>query len=188
MIVLIIGLVLWSGLHLLRSKAPNVRQRLSDQFGGMSKGIISVGILLSLVLMIAGYRMADFIPIWSPPAFFTHINNLLMVLAIYVFFTTVTKPGTAWIMGDVGNPQLMGFTIWAFAHLLVNGDLASVLLFGGLLVWGFAEVKASKVMPSLVDRSAAPVSSPFVHLGVVVAALVVIIGVHTWLGVSPVGG
>jgi len=188
MILLLLGLALWSGLHLLRSLAPERRQQLWDRFGGKSKGMISIGILVSLAMMIVGYRMANFIPVWTPPSFFTHINNLLMVFALYVFFTTATKPGTAWIMGDVRNPQLMGFTIWAFAHLVVNGDLASILLFGGLRVWGFAEVKASKQTPSLVDRSTAPISSPVVHLAVVIVALVVIIGLHMWLGPSPVGG
>lgn len=187
MFLLLLGLVLWTGLHLLRAGAPDLRASLTERFGEGSKGIVAVGIIASVVLMVIGYRSADFIIVWSPPGFLTHVNNLLMLLAFYVYFTTATKPGTAWIMGSVKNPQLTGFKIWAFAHLLVNGDLASVVLFGGLLAWAVVQVILGNRIPSAVDRSKAPISSPFVHLGLVLGVLVVVAGIHTWLGYFPFG-
>lgn len=187
MILLILGLLLWTACHLARSAAPDFRQSLTDGFGETSKGIMAVGILLSVALMIFGYRSAAFIPVWNPPAFFTHINNLLMLFALYVYFQTATKPGTAWIMSHTKNPQLTGFKIWAVAHLLVNGDLAAIILFGGLLGWAVVQVIFSKRVPSMVDRETAKIDSPFVHLGLVLAVFVGIAIVHTLLGRWPFG-
>lgn len=186
-IVLILGLVLWAYFHFLRTAFPGFRQSLTDRFGEASKGIVAVGIVVSLALMILGYRATPFIEVWTPPAFMTHLNNLLMLFALYVYFQTATQPGTAWIMGNTKNPQLTGFKIWAVAHLLANGDLAAIVLFGGLLAWAVVQVILAKRMPSLVDRSAAKISSPVVHLGLVLVAYAVISGVHTWLGRWPFG-
>ena len=188
MTLLIIGLILWTALHLMRCAAPGVRQALHDKLGLGAKGLIAIGILVSVGLMVVGYRGAEFIPIWTPPAFFGHINNLLMLFAFYVYFQTATAPGTAWIMGNTKNPQLTGFKIWAFAHLLANGDLASILLFGGLLAWAVVQVILGKKTPSLVDRSKARITSPVVHLAVSLGVFVIVAGIHIWLGVNPFGG
>ncbi len=160
---------------------------MTDKMGPASKGIVGAGVLLSLLMMILGYRAAPFIEVWTPTAGLTHLNNLLMLFALYVYFMTATKPGTAWIMGNVKNPQLTGFKIWTVAHLLVNGDLASIVLFGGLLAWAVIQVIMGKRVPTLVDRDTAPISSPFVHLAFVVVVFVVIAGIHAWLGPNPFG-
>lgn len=186
-ILLILGLVLWTGAHLLRAVQPDRRAALQDRFGDASKGIMALVILVSLGLMILGYRATPHVTIWTPPAFLTHVNNLLMILAFYMYLTTATKTGTAFVFGSLKNPQLTGFKVWAVAHLLVNGDLAAILLFGGLLAWAVLEVIFSKRVPGLVDRNTAPISNPFVHLGLVVVVVAVVIGIHTWLGVRPFG-
>lgn len=188
MILLIVGVLLWTGLHYLRALAPDLRQSMTDKMGAASKGVVALGLVLSVVLMVMGYRGAEFIPIWSPPGFFGHINNFLMVFALYIFFQTATQPGTAYIMGNVKNPQLTGFKIWAFAHLLANGDLASIVLFGGLLAWAVGQVILSKRTPVTVDRSTASITDPAIHLAIVLVAFVAIAGIHMVLGVSPFGG
>ena len=186
-VLLILGLALWAGAHLFRAVRPVQRAALQDRFGPASKGLFAVAILASLGLMILGYRAVPFVPVWTPPAFLTHLNNLLMILAFYMYLTTATKPGTAFIFGNLKNPQLTGFKVWAAAHLLVNGDLASILLFTGLLGWAVAEVIVAKRGPGLVNRDSAPITSPLVHLGLVVVAFAGVAGVHVWLGVWPFG-
>lgn len=178
-VVLILSLALWSGLHLLRSVAPDARASLQDRLGDGSKGIIAGGLLLSVGLMVLGSNMVPFVSVWSPPSFLTHVNNLLMLFAFYIFLTTATQPGTAFVLGNLKNPQLTGFKVWAFSHLLVNGDLASILLFGGLLAWAVAEVIFSKRTVSLVDRNDAKISSPWVHMGLVLVAFAVVAAVHS---------
>lgn len=188
MTLLILGLILWSVLHYFRAIAPGARQSLTDKMGAASKGLVALGILASLVLMVIGYRSADFIPIWNPPGFFGHINNFLMLFAFYVYLQTATKPGTAYAMGNIKNPQLTGFKIWAFAHLLANGDLASIVLFGGLLAWAVGQVILSKRTVSLVDRDKASIDQPAVHLVLVAIAYMIVAGIHMALGVNPFGG
>ncbi len=185
MLLIIIGLVIWIAAHLLRSCAKEFRARLQQKLGNGSKGLMAVIILFSLALMIAGYRGADSVLLWSPPAWLTYVNNLLMVAALYIYFTTATKPGTAFVFGSLKNPQLTGFIIWAVAHLLVNGELASVVLFGGLLIWAVVQIAVSNRSVSLVDQTTAPISSPWVHLGLVAGMFVLIILLHNWLGVRP---
>lgn len=186
-VLLIAGLALWTGAHLLRSVAPDLRDRLQDRLGNGSKGVMALLILASVLLMVLGYRAAPVVIVWSPPAFLTHVNNLLMLFAFYVYLQTMTKPGTAFVMGNTRNPQLTGFKIWAVAHLLVNGDLASILLFLGLLGWAVAEVIASKKLPSLVNRDKAKITSPVVHLGLTLVVVAVVMGLHHLLGVTPWG-
>lgn len=186
-LLLILGVLMWSGAHLLRSAKPEARAALQEKFGNGSKGIMALLILVSLAMMIFGYRLAPFVPIWTPPSFMTHINNLLMLIAFYMYLTTATKPGTAFVFGNLKNPQLTGFKVWTGAHLLVNGDLAAILLFGGLLAWAVLEVIFSKRVPGLVSRDSAPISSPWIHLGLTLAVFVVVVGIHTWLGVRPFG-
>lgn len=188
MVLLILGLILWTGLHYMRTASPGLRQSLQDKLGDGSKGLIGVGIILSIVLMVLGYRWSDYVQVWYPPSFFGHINNLLMILAFYMYFTTATKPGTAWVFGNLKNPQLTGFKVWTVAHLLANGDLSSIVLFGGLLAWAVGQVILGKRVPSLVDRSTAPISNPVVHLGIVIAVFVGVALIHMWLGVNPFGG
>lgn len=185
MSLIITGLFIWIAAHLLRSLTPDFRQRLQDKLGDASKGLVGIIILLSLVLMIMGYRNAVFTPVWTPPLWMTYVNNVLMFLALYMYFTTATKPGTAFVFNSLKNPQLTGFKVWAFAHLLVNGDAASILLFGGLLAWAVIQVVASKKVTSLVNRDQAKITSPWMHLGLVLIIFTVISLVHTWLGAWP---
>jgi len=185
MLLLIAGLVLWTAAHFFRGLLPDARNQLQKKLGDGSKGLMAVIILASLWMMISGFRSAEFIPLWHPPQWAYYINNLAMVLALYVYFTTATQPGTAFVLGYLRNPQLTGFKIWALAHLLVNGDLASVVLFGGLLAWAVIQIVVSKRSVSLVDRSTAPIKSAWVHLGLVLLILLLILLVHNWLGRWP---
>jgi uncharacterized membrane protein len=185
MLLLVTGLILWTAAHLFRSCTPDLRESLQTKLGNGAKGVMGVIILISLVLMVIGYRNADFIHIWSPPFWLVYVNNVLMVIALYMYLTTATQPGTAFVFGNMKNPQLTGFKVWAFSHLLVNGDLASILLFGGLLAWAVLQVISSKRVASLVNRNDAPISSPWIHLLLVVAVLIGIALVHNWLGVYP---
>lgn len=186
-LLLIAGVLLWTGAHLFRAVKPDARSALQERFGQGAKGIMALLILASLVMMIFGYRWVPFIEVWSPPGFLTHVNNLLMILAFYMYLTTATTPGTAFVFGSLKNPQLTGFKVWAFAHLLVNGDLASLILFGGLLAWAVLEVIFSKRVPGLVNRDTAKITSPWVHLGLVVVVFLAVLGIHVWLGVRPFG-
>jgi uncharacterized membrane protein len=180
-IVLILGVALWAGAHLFKRLAPKRRAAMGES----GKGLIALALLASIVLMVLGYRWADYIHVWTPPAFLTHLNNLLMLLAVYLFAASLLKTR---ITGVIRHPQLTAVKTWALAHLLVNGSLAGILLFGGLLAWAVVAV----ILINRAQRSwqrPAP-ASLLIEGGAVVAALVglwVIGTIHIWLGVWPYG-
>lgn len=87
MFLLILGLILWVGAHYFKRLAPDARARLGDP----GKGLVAVLIVAGVVLMVIGYRGADFIPVWNPPGFLVHVNNLLMVLAFWIFGSSAAK-------------------------------------------------------------------------------------------------
>jgi uncharacterized membrane protein len=181
MTLIILGLLLWWGAHLFKRLAPARRAALGDA----GKGLVAVGVLAGIVLMVMGYRGNTAPDLWYPPAFLTHVNNLLMLLAVYLYAASGMKTA---ITRRIRHPQLTAVKTWAVAHLLVNGDLASVVLFGGLLAWAVVEViLINRAEPVWTKNPPAPVGK---EIGAVVGAVVVTgaIGwVHNWLGVWPFG-
>ncbi|MDH3264835.1 MAG: NnrU family protein [Paracoccaceae bacterium] len=179
---LILGLALWYAGHFFKRGLPGLRQGLGDP----GKGVAALLVLGGVVLMVIGFRGSGPPQLWNPPAWTIHLNNLLVILAFYLFAVSGTKAGLATRMR---HPQLTGFKAWAVAHLLVNGDLASVVLFGGLLAWAVLEVivinraEPDWTPPAWGGRTAevrAAVGT--VILFAIVAAL------HTWLGYWPFPG
>ncbi len=177
--LLVLGVALWWGAHVFKRVAPDARARMGN--GG--KGAVALALLASIVLMVIGFRGAPVVTIWSPPAFFVHINNLLILVAIYMM-SPAPKKGI--LLNGMRHPMLMGFSLWAFAHLLVNGTLATIMLFGGLLAWS---LKA----PGMINRAEPEWSPPApgslgkdVMFLVASALLMMLIGwVHYWLNYCP---
>ncbi|WP_281826937.1 NnrU family protein [Jannaschia rubra] len=179
MILLAAGVALWSGAHFFKRLAPGARARMGDA----GKGVVALALVASIVLMVLGYRSADFVALWYPPPFLVHVNNLLMVLAFYLFGVGAARGITAtWLR----HPQLTAVSVWAVGHLLVNGDLASVVLFGGLLVWALAEMTViNRSQPW--DRPAGSWKGDLKALVIGLVLLVIAAAVHIWLGVNPFG-
>ena len=182
MTFLIIGLILWIAAHYFKRLMPSQR----DALGNAGKGVVAIAIVASLGLMIIGYRSADFITVWNPPSFFTGINNLLMILALWVYGSSAAKGAKAWPAYKTRHPQLLAVKIWAIAHLLVNGDLASIILFGGLLAWAVGSViLINKAEPAWTAPAPAG-RATYIRLAVIsLVMLVVISSIHILLGVNP---
>ncbi len=180
--LLVLGLLIWVGAHIFKRVAPEQRAAMGDK----GKGVVAVALFISLGLMIWGYRGAEFIPVWYPPSFMVHINNLLMLIAIFVFGMSAT---TGRLRGKMRHPQLISVKIWAVAHLLVNGDLASIVLFGGLLAWAVLEVILINRAVPVWDRPQPGEAKKDVVLVIItVVMFVAITAIHAWLGVWPFPG
>ena len=185
MTLLLAGLALWWAAHLFKRLAPGPRARLGDP----GKGIAAALIVGSVVLMVLGYRAAPYVDVWVPPSWATHLNNLLMVLAFYTYGAGAAKGGKAWLGTKLRHPQQTGFGIWAVAHLLVNGDLASILLFGGLLAWAIVQARVINAQEG--PWTVPPRGTLATEIRLVVIALVlttIVAAIHIWLGVWPFGG
>lgn len=179
MTFLVIGLALWWLGHLFKRIAPGLRGSMGDA----GKGVVAVVLLASVVLMVIGYRHADVTPVYTPMAGMGHLNNLLMLVAVFLFGVGGTK-GT--LYPKLRHPMLLGTILWAVAHLLVNGDLASIVLFGGIAVWA--------VVSMLVINAAGPWARPtggrgfkgdLMNLAGTLILFGIIAGIHIWLGHNP---
>lgn len=180
-LLLIAGLALWAGAHLFKRVRPEQRAAMGEK----GKGLMAALIAAALVLMIVGYRWAPSTPLWYPPYFLVHLNNLLMLAAFYVYGIGAVKGRLAQKMR---HPQLIGFKIWATAHLLVNGEVKAVLLFGGLLAWAVVEViRINRAEPEWTPPAEIRPRGDVVNLAVALVLYGVVAGIHAWLGVWPFG-
>ena len=178
MLILILGIALWAGFHGLKRVAPEQRKNL----GNYGQAIVATGILSGLVLMILGYRMTYPVEIWSPPDIMVHFNNFLMVLAVSLLAMSFTRGR---MRARMRHPMLTAVKTWAIAHLLVNGDLASIVLFGSMFSWAMWSVvrinrAESWTRPEAIDRG-----RDWMYLGLLVGLFAIMTGVHLLLGVAP---
>ncbi|WBU63097.1 NnrU family protein [Paracoccus aerodenitrificans] len=183
MLILILGVALWWAAHLFKRVTPEARANLGERGPAVVTGLL----VLSVLLMIWGYRIAPADSFWwGPSPMMKGINNLLVLIAVYLFAAAGMKTG---ITKRLRHPQLTGFALWAFAHLLVNGDLPSLVLFGGLLAWAIAEmVIINRAEPGWT----APAHSvPLRKEVMALAGTLIVYGVaglvHGWLGYNPFG-
>lgn len=180
-LILILGLIIWSGVHFWKRLAPAHRESMGDQ----GKMIVTIGALAGLVLMIVGYRWADTTYYWGRTPAMTGINNLLMLLAFYLFAASGSK---ARITHYIRHPQLTAVKLWAVSHLLVNGDTASFVLFGGLLVWAGSEVALiNRAVPRPTPAHDVPIRKEISAVVATVVAFGIVSAVHAWLGYNPFG-
>ena len=131
--LLIAGVLLWSGAHLFKRLLPESRAKL----GSAGRGIVSIALVGSLVLMFLGYRHATGPVLWVTDPSLNMITNGLSLFAVYLMAASV---GGTWITQKLPHPQLTAVKAWAIGHLLANGTLASLVLFGGLLAWATLSV------------------------------------------------
>lgn len=135
MTLLILGLIVFLGTHAF-SMARGSRAAIIAKIGENSyKGLYSLCALVGIVLIAIGYgqyRANGYIPVWDPPVWTRHLA-LLLVWVAFVCVAAAYLPGR--IKKTLKHPMLAGVKIWALAHLLANGDLGSILLFGSVLAW-----------------------------------------------------
>ena len=189
MVAFLIGLVLFLGIHSVSIVARPWRDaQLAQRGEGAWKGIYAVVSLVGFVLLVYGYGLARQNPVvlYSPPTFTRHIALLLM-LPVFPLLFAAYLPGR--ISAAVKHPMLLAVKFWATAHLIANGTLVDVILFGAFLAWAVAD------RISLKRRSgrAAPAASrgpmnDWIALGAgLVVYVVFLLWVHRWLiGVSPI--
>lgn len=194
MLFLIMGLLLFLGVHSLRILHPEWRKNFINERGeGAYKGLYSVLSLAGLALLIVGYGQTRLASqnIWFPPAGMAHFASILVLIS-FVFLAAAYVPGNR-IKAAVGHPMVLGIKIWAFAHLLANGRLGDMILFGAFLVWAIIAYVRSRKIDREQGVSRVAVNS------IARDSITVVVGIGAWLifamwahvrliGVSPFGG
>ena len=191
--MLILGLVIFLGVHSVRVFADGWRTRACARLGeNRYKGLYSLASVLGFVLIIYGFGAARLQPtvLWGSPIWTRHLAALLTIPA-FVLVVAAYVPGNG-IKARLHHPMILGVKTWALAHLLANNTLAELLLFGGFLAWSVLAFIAARKR----DR-AGNVSYPPGRLGPTL--ITVAIGLlawagfafwahAAWIGVRPFGG
>jgi uncharacterized membrane protein len=171
---LILGLLMFLGVHSVRIVADDWRTRTIAARGeGAWKGLYSVLSVVGFVLIVWGYGLARQQPVvlWQPPVAMRHVAALLTLIA-FVLLAAAYVPRNA-IKAKLHHPMVASVKIWAFAHLLANGTLADVLLFGGFVLWAVFNFRAARGR----DRVAGTVYPAGNAVGTVIT---VVLGVAAW--------
>ena len=176
MAYLILGLVLFLGAHSVRIVADDWRSAQIARHGEAAwKGVYTLLSIAGLAFVVWGYGQARMAPVvlWQPPLWTRHAASLFMLVS-FVLLAAAYVPRNA-IKAKLHHPMIAGVKLWAFAHLLANGTLADVVLFGSFLVWAVLSFRAARAR----DRAAGTAYAPGTVAGTVAAGVV---GVAAWAG------
>ena len=192
MAMLILGLVLFLGVHSTRIVADGWRTATMARVGeGAWKGAYALLSVVGFVLIVWGFSLARQQPVqlWMPPRGMRHLASLLTLIA-FVLLAATYVPRNA-IKARLHHPMVLAVKVWALAHLLANGNLAHMILFGTFLVWAALSFRAARAR----DRAAGTVYAPGTTAGTVTT---VAVGVAGWalfafwahgalIGIRPIG-
>ena len=189
---LVLGLVLFLGVHSVRIVADGWRTQMRARLGELPwKGLYSLVSALGLALIVWGYGLARQQPLvlWVPPTGMRHAAALLTLIA-FILLAAAYVPRNA-LKARLHHPMVLGVKVWALAHLLSNGNLADVLLFGAFLLWAVFDFRAARQR----DRAQGAVVASGMATGTTATVLVgaaawagFALWAHAWLiGVAPLG-
>lgn len=184
---LILGLVIFLGCHIV-TRLPGVRVRLVAKNGEkLYRALYSLVSLMGLALIAHGfgvYRASGMIPVWDPPRGMNHLTVVLMWISFVLLAATYLPGG---IKARTRHPMLTAVKVWAFAHLLANGDLGSILLFGSFLAWAvYARIAlkhaaAVEMVPGAATLASSRRNDMLALLIGSAATLAFVMGVHKYL-------
>ena len=191
MLLLTIGLVLFLGIHSLQSAAPAIRQMALHRLGVWGyKGVYATLSAIGFYLIIQGYELArlEAVQIWTPPRGMTHATLLLMWFAMVLLVASYV-PGNH-LKAKLRHPMTLSVKVWALAHLLANGALPDLLLFGSFLLWSVFVFRAARQRDRMswqvtLEKSFLRTALT-VLLGTALWGAFLVGGIHLWLiGVNP---
>ena len=191
--LLILGLILFLGIHSARVAGEGARTRFIERFGPLAwKGVYSVVSLVGFVLVVKGYAAARLEPVvlWVPPVGMRHLAALLTLLS-FILLAAAYVPGNA-IKARLRHPMTLAIKTWALAHSLANGNAADLRLFGTFLAWSVLVFRAARAR----DRAQPPTPVAVKPFALV---LCILVGGAAWagfafwahaalIGVRPFGG
>ena len=192
---LILGLILFLGAHSVRIWADGWRNRTIEAYGDKAfKGIHALVSLLGFYLLVVGYGEARLqtVALWNPPIFTKHISILLMLLSSILLVATYVPRNH--LKMRLGHPMVLSVKVWALSHLLANGNLADLLLFGSFLIWAVLNFRSARAR----DRVLLAESESTVQPKLLATLITLVAGMAIWalitfvlhakvVGVAPMG-
>lgn len=189
MALLILGLIVFLGAHSISIVKPELRERFVARFGVMAwQGVYAVISIAGFAMLVSGYGSVQHTEymLYDPPAWLRHVTLLLM-LPVFPLLLATYLPGR--VQTAAKHPMLLAVKIWALAHLLANGGIADILLFGSFLAWAVADRISLKrrIGPPVQGAPAMPANDAIAIVGGLAIYLAFIFGLHhALIGVSPI--
>jgi uncharacterized membrane protein len=192
MTALVLGLLIFLGAHSVRIVADGWRAQRISGIGAMRwKGLYSLVAIAGLALIVWGYGLTRAAPVdlWIPPLWTRHVTALL-TLPAFILLAAAYVPGNSFKTA-IGHPMVAGVKLWALAHLMSNGRLGDVMLFGAFLVWAAFDFRAARRRDRAAGVQRAP-GTPARNIATIAAGVIAWAGfavfLHEWLiGVKPFG-
>lgn len=187
MTLLTIGVLLFAVVHLSKSLAPGFRANMQQRLGANAyKGVFSLLILGSIVLIVFGWRSTAPQYLYNAPVALQAPALFLLVVAFWLFVVS-SRPSR--IHQLLRHPQLTGVGLWAVAHLLLNGDNRSLVLFAGMAVWALLEMFAiNRRDGAWIKPNVTSLSADVINLVITAIVVAVLVYVHPWIAGVPVTG
>ena len=178
MFILILGILVFVGIHLLPTFA-SLRNRLMEQWGEKKyKGLFSVVTVAGLILIIVGKANAPFVHVWVPPSWGSLLALVLMPFS-FMLLAAANMPSN--IKRFTPHPMLWGITLWAAVHLSANGDLASLLLFGGIGAFALFDVVSANRRGATQSKERIPFAKDAMVVGAGLVAYGIFLFLHPYL-------
>ncbi|MES2632475.1 MAG: NnrU family protein [Pseudomonadota bacterium] len=192
MLILVLGLVVFLGVHSTRIFADGWRTSMIARMGALPwKGLYALVSIIGFVILVIGFRMArqESLVLYVTPAWMKHLTAVLMMVAFMLFFAAYVPRN--WFKWKFHHPQALSVKVWSIAHLLSVGVLADVVLFGSFLLWAVLSFSAARRR----DRANNTVYAPYSAIGTVVTIAVGLVGWSIFalllhgplIGVRPLG-
>ncbi|NND67445.1 MAG: NnrU protein [Halioglobus sp.] len=180
MALLVLGVLLFAGVHFIPSLGPGIKAAWVGKLGENGfKGVFSLLLLASFALMIFGWRGTTPSPLYAPPL---ALHTPALVLVALGFLVMGAANRKSRIRRFVRHPQLTGVAMWGVAHLLMNGEDRSVILFGGLTLWAIGEIFAINRREGVWIKEEPPGwGAEFVTVLIAVAVVGVLVAIHPWI-------
>jgi uncharacterized membrane protein len=189
MALFLIGLIIFLGSHSTRIFAESWRNQIIDRIGEVKwKGLYTIISLIGFIIMVIGYGQArqSTVVLWQPNDALIYIALVLNLIAF--IFLAGSSPSNNAIRIKLKHPMILGVKVWALAHLLSNGTLVNLILFGAFLIWAVLDFRSARKRPILIPEKAI-VSTKATVITIasgVILWIIFIFGLHQYLiGVSP---
>ncbi len=183
--ILILGLAIFFGIHLLPS-IPSLHAALKEKLGEKNfKITFAVIAFVGLVVIIVGMGRIEFTPLYEPPTWGKHITGLFMLIAVYCMISIGVKTSLQKI---TAHPMLWGISAWATGHVMANGDLASVMLFGSFLIYSQFAIFSANQRGAQAKGNALALKTDLIVLGCSILAMLCLVAYHeSFAGVPLIG-
>ncbi len=177
---MILGLLVWSGVHLFKRVMPKARAFLDAKMGEKgAKGLIAILIVASVVMIIVGFKQIGWETLYVLPMWLRGIGTVFAFLGIVLMGAANSKSR---IRGIVRHPMLTGIILWSAGHFMITGMLSAVVFFGGMLIWAIVEIlMINKQEPTYTPYTDGTARGDVILLVASVIVTIVVLLVHYWL-------